>query len=85
MTEPQTPAYPPAPWQLRGQLYLSAWWVPRRHLQVALDPAFELLPNGTSPPAAPLAALGFGGRRPWLSLHAHDFEWELPAALPLGP
>jgi hypothetical protein len=35
--------FPPSPWHLRGQLYVSGWWVSARRLQVTLAPEFELL------------------------------------------
>ncbi|WNG44204.1 acetoacetate decarboxylase [Archangium minus] len=34
--------YPPAPWALRGQMYLSLWMVPAERVRFELDPAFEL-------------------------------------------
>lgn len=37
------------------------------------------------PASSPLAALGVVGRRPWLSVQARDFDWELPEAVPLEP
>lgn len=35
--------YPPAPWELRGQVYGAMWLVPREQCTVELDPAFEPL------------------------------------------
>ncbi|WP_375768458.1 acetoacetate decarboxylase family protein [Archangium gephyra] len=33
--------YPPAPWTLRGQVYMSAWSVPVYRCSVRVDPVFE--------------------------------------------
>jgi hypothetical protein len=39
-------SYPPAPWELRGQVYEAMWLVPREQCTVELDPAFEPLVFG---------------------------------------
>ncbi|WNG23913.1 hypothetical protein F0U62_07650 [Cystobacter fuscus] len=37
----------------------------------------------TIPQDSPLASLGLAGARPWVSFQARDFEWTLPAAVPV--
>jgi acetoacetate decarboxylase len=37
----------------------------------------------TIPQDSPLASLGIAGARPWVSFQARDFEWILPAAIPV--
>jgi hypothetical protein len=39
--DPASVDYPPAPWTLRGQVYMSAWRVPIHRCSVRVDPLFE--------------------------------------------
>ncbi|EPX60488.1 hypothetical protein D187_001975 [Cystobacter fuscus DSM 2262] len=70
-------------------MYASLWWVPAQRLQAPPGTIFRFSPRllrgaeWSIPQDSPLASLGLAGARPWVSFQARDFEWTLPAAVPV--